>query len=186
LAGVERRQERLSLTAPVTGRITFRKTLQPGQWVSSEQPLLAVAAAGSPRVTAFVGEQDRHRIEAGSPGHFVPRDGLSGAVPLEVVRVADTAVEQLRVQSLSSRYQGPVAVRQPESRATREGYGGNEQGGKPQEALYRVTLRPAPGKEAETPYWRLPGYAHVEAPPVSLLERGFRKAASVLIRESGF
>lgn len=37
-----------------------------------------------------------------------------------------------------------------------------------------MTLRPAEGANPEAPYWRLPGYVHVEAPPVSILERGFR------------
>ena len=192
LAGVNRRRDRLTLTAPVAGRVTFSRELRQGQWVGAEEPLLAIAGAGEPRVTAFVGEQDLHRIREGAAGRFIPRDGLSAAVPLEVTAVDGSAIERVRYPSLSSRNQGPLAVRPADKGGSGQTGGEGEEGGKPEQggrpenALYRVTLRPADGAEASVPYWRLPGYAHVEAPPVSLLERGFRKAASVLIRESGF
>lgn len=173
LAGLRQRAEQLTLRAPFAGRIRYAASLRPGQWVGGDQRLAELVAPVSTRVVAFVNENDLPRIHPGARGRFIPRDGDNATVTLKTVFVDSTAVTSLSYPALASIYGGPEPVRKLKDGRLR-----------PARALYRVVLEPVDSRPATTQ--RLPGIAHVAAPPVSIAGRLFRAVAGAFIRQSGF
>lgn len=173
LAGIAERRARLTVTAPLAGRLDRLADLRPGQWVAPGEPLAVVVAPEPVRVFAFLPEEDIGRIRPGAPARFLPDDGQSPPVALTVAAVDETALAALPYPSLAARHGGPIAARPLSDGSLR-----------PERALYRVTLTPT--DETRTPAWHLPGTALIEGPPRSWLADLARTAAAVLVRESGF
>lgn len=169
----------LVLRAPVAGRVTdMAAALAAGQWVRPDLRLARVVGDGV-RAVAFVAAGDLVRIEAGAAARFVGEDPLAAALPLTVTAVDPAAVLTLDQPVLASTRGGPLAVSE-----------GPAPGGqtirRPLASLYRVTLGPRDADTGSGDGRTLRGRVWIEGPPVGLIERAWRTAAAVLVRESGF
>jgi len=175
LAGLKARMEQLTVRAPFAGKVTQLKILRPGQWVSRTDLLVALVAPSNHQVIALAPETDLNRITVGAEASFIPSDGQTAVVALQVVSVDEAAITTLPYLALASTHGGTLATRQLDQEGAHL---------RPEQALYRVVLEPV---DPVTPAnWQLPGIVHVNGRPRSWLTNLARQFAAVLVRESGF
>lgn len=179
--GLDALRRQLILTAPFDGHlIDLAAPLHPGQWVRPEQVLGRVAAIGHRRVTAFIAADDLPRVGAGASARFISDDPAAPALALRLDDIASANADMLDEPMLSARLGGPI----PTTPIRGERDAGKE---RPTLAVYRIVLTPLDGSTAaRLPPQTLAGRVFIDAPPLSLMVRGWNAAAAVLIRESGF
>jgi putative peptide zinc metalloprotease protein len=179
--GVAALQAQLTITAPFDGRLTdLADPLRPGQWVRPEAALGRVASIDRRRVTAFIAADDLSRVEAGASAKFISDDPAAPALPLRLEEIASANADALDAPLLSARLGGPIPT------APIKGRKGAAQE-RPSAPVYRAVLTPVDqAQAARLPPQTLAGRVFIDAPPLSLIRRGWNAAAAVLIRESGF
>lgn len=165
----------LQVRAPFPGVLAEQEAgLGEGQWLPQGQWLGTLVAPGQALVEAFVNERDRERLRLGSQAWFYPEDARLPRQPLQVQDIAQTALHSLEgVPELASVYQGALAAQWNEHHQPI-----------PEQALYRVLLRPPAGAGDATRVLR--GRVAIEAPARSPLAQAARDGLAVLIRESAF
>ncbi|SMF80510.1 putative peptide zinc metalloprotease protein [Tistlia consotensis] len=172
-AGLLAEKKRLTLTAPLDGRLAeLPDYVEPGAWIAADEEFGLIVSAGAGEVEAYVDESDLWRFRKGAPARFYPADGRAPLSGLTVAAIDDTATRALDAKILASEYGGGVPVRRDEE-------------GKlvPQKAVYRVLLRaphlPAPARAER-------GTLVIAGARESLIGRFWRHAVSVLVRESSW
>jgi putative peptide zinc metalloprotease protein len=179
--GVAALQAQMTITAPFDGRLTdLADPLRPGQWVRPEQTLGRVASIDRRRVTVFIAADDLSRVETGASARFISDDPAAPALPLRLEEIASANADALDAPLLSARFGGPIPTTPIKGRkgAAQE---------RPTAPVYRAVLTPTDQIfAARLPPQTLAGRVFIDAPPQSLIRRGWNAAAAVLIRESGF
>lgn len=167
--------QQLQVRAPFDGVLAdIAQPLEPGEWLPAGEWLGTVTGVDSERIEAFVGEADRERLQIGSEAWFIPEDPGRPRRRLLVENIGQTAVRQLTsVPELASVYQGSIAAQFDEQRIP-----------VPEQALYRVLLRPQTSSEDLSTALR--GTALITGEARSPLLQAGRRALAVLIRESAF
>jgi putative peptide zinc metalloprotease protein len=173
LKRLNQRIERLTLQAPIKGRVSQMEPLQIGQWVSENSPLLTLRSEQGLRVMALVPSSDLHRIEDGAHAVWISNLPGSPRLELKLSRVDQTAVQQLLWPELASEYGGPVPARKDQHQQLT-----------PEGAWYQLELVSVSDQMAPTQ--QQAGQVLVQAKPESVLGRYLRHAAAIWIRESGF
>ncbi|MBF8274716.1 MAG: hypothetical protein HW380_3821, partial [Magnetococcales bacterium] len=172
--GLLQEQTLLRVQAPFAGRIKLlAEGLQPGVWVSREQPLVAVMRPQPVRVEAFVSEEEIGRLSGDSMAIFVPADLQLPSRPLKVERIENQAIEFISDVALASTFGGPLAARQDRSgRLVSE------------KACFRVWLIP------ESPWPDLdrviPGSVKFSVAPRTIPELLWHPVWAALIRQTDF
>lgn len=163
---------RLEVRAPFAGELLdVDPELAPGTWVRPAQPLGIVVAPQAWIIEAFVDEAALARIEAGQRVRFHP-----DAMALRVLEGRVTAIDSARAATLphpmlALAHGGPVATTAESGKLV------------PRAALYRVRI----ALDAPPPERRVAlGTAVIEGRRWSPAADGLRRAAAVIVRESGF
>ena len=182
LAGLVLETEQLIVRAPVAGQILeLDPSLVPGRSISRKDAIALLGAvpgdgsAGSSAMEArgYVSELDVNRIAADTPGVFIPDDLTEPDVLLAVSEFAASGAPSIEIAVLSSRHGGPISVNSDRDR-----------GLVPALAHYPVRM------DAELGAARYPrslrGVAVLEGRRESFAIRLWRRAGSILVRESGF
>jgi putative peptide zinc metalloprotease protein len=167
---LERERGRLTIVAPFGGRIVDPiPDLQSGQWVSSKERLAAITGYGGPVVDAYVSEDDVSRLTLGGVGRFIPDDPGRADIPCRITAIDRGSVRSLSEPALASLAGGSISVRV------------KDRGLVPDHAHYRVRC----SGDGLSPLAQIRGTALLNGEPISILGRGLRSAAAVLLRESG-
>lgn len=175
LDGIAEERRRLTLAAPLAGRIAdWDPNLHPGRWLPAGHRVARVVAEGDIRVTAYLNEDDLVRVMVGAEARFHAEGEVLVPISLTVTDIDTSATQALPKPYLASDFGGPLAVRQDPRKGTLV----------PEESIYRVTLRPT--GEAPRLSQIIRGTVYLEGQARSAAGRVFRFAAGVLIRESGF
>lgn len=179
--GLDALRRQLILTAPFDGRLVdLADPLRVGQWVRPEQVLGRVASINRRQATAFIAADDLPRVAVGASARFISDDPAAPALALRLDEIASANADTLDIPMLSARHGGPI----PTTPIRGERGSGNE---RPTIAVYRAALKPMDQPLlARLPPQTLAGRVFIDAPPLSLIRRGWNAAAAVLIRESGF
>jgi putative peptide zinc metalloprotease protein len=183
LQGLRAQQQRLSVRAPIAGRLSdVPPELAAGQWVARTQALGRVLGEQPARLRGYVRAGDLPRFEVGATGRFYPRDPARAPVEVRVSARETVNASRLEIPYLAAAYGGGIETERRQTRDAAAEIAGT--GLVPQTPVYRVELSPhtpiaAPGQV-------VPGTAMVAGEARSLLARAWRSAAAVLIRESGF
>lgn len=182
LIGLTALQTQLILTAPLSGAfVDPANPLRPGQWVRPEQVLGRVVALGR-RVTAYIAADDLSRVAVGAPARFIPIDPAAAALSLRVESIAAANADVLDILYLSASRGGPIPTTPVPTVLGKSGRGAE----RPTVPVYRVVLAPTDSAPAAAPVRDEIGRVFIDAPPLSLIQRAWRAAAAVFIRESGF
>lgn len=183
-----RQQAQLRLVAPFDGRVAdLAEPLGPGEWLPAGEWLGTLTGGQGVLVEAYVAEADLQRVQAGDAARFLPEDLSRPSLVLRVVSVAATASRHLGgAPELASTLGGPVAaVRAPRGQAAVDATAHGQEW-QPEQALYRVTLAPAPEPPVEGPWPQvLRGHVLIDGQAQSPLLAAARRALSLLVRESG-
>lgn len=172
---LRQRLAQLQVRAPFAGVLAdLAQPLQEGEWLPTGEWLGTVAGTDGELIEAFVGESDRERLQLGGGAWFLPEDPGRPSRPLVIEDIGQTAVRKLTsAPELASVYQGSIASQLDEQRVP-----------VPEQALYRVLLRPQDGGTAVPQTLR--GTASITAEARSPLLQAWRWTMAVLIRESAF
>lgn len=176
--GLRERLARLTLRAPYAGRIAeLADGLVPGVWLGPRQPLAQLVAPGAARITALVPEDRLDAVAAavadGAAARFYPDTPERTPLAGRTLALAPAASRTLERPYLASTHGGPVAT-------TRDAHGRLL----PHAPVYRLDVSTADGSAAPAQLLRGTLVLDIGARP--LIERAWRQAAAVLIRESGF
>ncbi|MUM78522.1 HlyD family efflux transporter periplasmic adaptor subunit [Pseudodesulfovibrio sp. F-1] len=185
LALLEAQEEQLSVRAPFDGRIAdMAAPLAQGEWIGAGEWLCTVIDATRPLAVAYVDEREMHRLQVGRRARFVPEDTEQAVVEMEVAHIDSMASRHLSaVPELASQNGGAIAaVRAPERVASALGAGSDAW--VPELAVYKVLLRPVPGREADLRVVR--GTVLISAEKKSLFRQFQQYALAVFLRETGF
>ena len=181
-----RQQAQLGLRAPFDGVLVDQAhPLAVGEWVAEGEWLATLADPSQSVVEAYATEDDVHRLEVGATARFLPEDRALDAIPLRVAEIAATASRRLNgVPELSSTHGGGVAALQAPAAGAR--HDAESQGLVPERAVYRVVLEPDAAHAALPRRQTLRGVVIIEGEAQSLAVRAWRRAAAILVRETGF
>ncbi len=172
LASLEQRRSRLSIEAPIHGRVDHEAPdLATGQWVAGDTALATVVGATS-RLTAYVPETEVARLREGSRAWVVAEDGLRPPIAARIIDIAPDVTAALPSPLLASSHGGAIDVRR--------GDGGTYT---PIRALYAVRLEPEDGQSSER---ALRTRAVFDASPQSIGAALWGRLTALLRRESGF
>jgi putative peptide zinc metalloprotease protein len=173
LQSLQQRLERLTLHAPLEGQVSQMESLQMGQWVSENAPLLTLRSAQGLRLMALAPADALYRLEAGASAVWISDLPGSPRLDLQLSRIDQTAVQHLGWPGRASDYGGPVPTRKDAHQQLR-----------PEGAWYQLELQavqtPAAPSQQQT------GQVLIRARAESLLGHYWRYAAAVWVRESGF
>jgi putative peptide zinc metalloprotease protein len=163
---------RLEVRAPFDGELLdVDDALAPGTWVRPAQPLGMLMAPGDWIVEAYVEEAAAQRLRAGARARFHPANGDLAPVAGRVEAIDSTRAASLPHAMLAATHGGRIETTAESGKLA------------PRAALYRVRIAlEAPPAAART----APGTAVIAAERRSIGGDALRRAAAVLVRESGF
>lgn len=172
LRDAQAREEQMVVKAPFAGRLVdVPRDLEPGIWLPKREQLGILIDPGAMMVEALVNEADIARIKPGDTARFRPENG-EDTILLVVRDVSPGAAPLVEAPELASIYGGGVPVRRETDGRL-----------KPEAAVYRVTFGLPDGLPAAFGIRR--GTVRIDATPVSLAGRAWRRAAAVVMREAG-
>lgn len=171
LAALDRLARDLDIRAPQSGVVVdLVPGLRPGVWINQGQELARVVEPRGMTVRALVTETDARRLSPEASAAFISETGLKAPLPVRLVTINEDLEHAVSEPVLSETYGGPVAV-SDDGKASR-----------PRSALVAVTFE----SNGAAPLLFERGTVRIAAASESLLGRSFRRAAQVLVRESGF
>ena len=173
IESLQQRMARLTLRAPMAGRVSQVENLQPGRWISEHAPLLSLRSEQGLRIMALIPAQDLHRVREGASARWISDLPGSPVLDLQLNRIDETALGLLKWPELASDYGGPIAVRKDAHQQLR-----------PEGAWYQLEL--VADTSAVTPAQQQAGRVLIDGQRQSLLSRYWQFAAGVWIRETGF
>ena len=183
LTGLQAQQARLTVRAPIAGRLSdVPPELAAGQWVAREQTLGRVIGERPARLRGYVRAGDVSRFELGAEGRFYPQDPARAPVDVRVSARETVNASRLEIPYLAAAYGGGIETERRQTRDAAAEIAGT--GLVPHTPVYRVDLTPT--QTLAAPSQVIPGTAMVAGEARSLIGRAWRSAAAVLIRESGF
>lgn len=165
--------ERLSVTAPLAGRIVdLAEDARPGTWTPEGEWLATLVDPRTGTVEAYLREADLARLAPGARAAFHADAPGRDPIPLVVASIAQTATRRLEsAPELASDFGGGVPAYARDGEIV------------PDEAVYRVVLAPQGGGAPDV---ALRGTVRLEGEATSFVARAWRAAVAVAVRESGF
>jgi len=168
-------RDSLTIRSPLDGRVAdLAEPLSAGEWLAQGEWLATVTHPEGALVEALVQEKDWLRLSVGAKGTFYSKQSSLPGLQGEVVEIEQTAVTDLRsVAELTSVYGGDIAALTNQQREII-----------PEQAVYRVLLRLAPGTKA--PLQVQPGTLALEGQSQILAVSLWKSLSAVVIRELTF
>ncbi|MFK7901631.1 MAG: hypothetical protein AB8B49_02205 [Nitratireductor sp.] len=177
--GLLDQKERLKVRAPISGKLSFVDTnISNGTWLNTSNPIATIKPNNVPSFLGYVSEMDVDRIEIGRKGHFLSNSGEFHNIDLVINKRAKIAASSLSDPYLADIHGGALPVVQQGHEQTNGEL--NLRGG-----WYPLEMTSVNGGH-ENLDQVVTGVAIVNAKPISLGSKMFRRAASILIRELGF
>ena len=174
LSGLLKIQDKMILKSPINGSIKDLDNLSNGIWVNNKNELFGIVKYGTGQVKGFIKENQIDRFKLNNAAVFIPSDGTHEKINLISKSLDYSAVNALPYLSLSSTYNGPIAVRNDIE---------SEYENRPETAYYSADFKIVSKTNIE---FELPGYVHIDGYRYSPFIKFFRNIFSLLIRESGF
>ncbi len=164
----------LVLTAVLPGTVrNVDTTLRPGVWVSGKNRIAVIAGDGANMVEGYMRETDRERVSLGAAAIFIPEEPLFAPARLRLSDIGAANAKVLALHELADRHGGAIAVTASADRSL-----------EPAGAWYPVRF--AFDGEGPAVSRTIRGTVHVDAEARSIAGRILRRAAGILVRESGF
>ena len=174
LSGLLKIQDKMILKSPIDGSIKDLDNLSNGIWVNNRNELFGIVKYGTGQVKGFIKENQIDRFKLNNAAVFIPSDGTHEKINLISKSLDYSAVNALPYLSLSSTYNGPIAVRNDIE---------SEYENRPETAYYSADFQIVSETNIE---FELPGYVYIDGYRYSPFIKFFKNTFSLLIRESGF
>ena len=112
LHGLLKIQNKMIIRSPIDGLVKDLFNLSTGMWVNNKNELFGIVQYDTGQVKGFIKEEQIDRFKSNNSAVFIPNDGSHKKIKLISQSLDLTSVETLPYLSLSSLYQGPIAVRE--------------------------------------------------------------------------
>lgn len=170
LTGLQEQEALLHVVAPIDGFVAELNTgLHKGRWVSEQAHLGSVISNSGARIRGYVSANDLGRIGTGDQAVFIPDVPEQGRVSGNISVVNGAHAEYLTIPELTSHYDGAIAVSNVEGDL------------KPLKAWYNISVAIDSTESVVTR--AVPGTLLAEGEPESLVQRFWRRAVHVVLRE---
>lgn len=174
LIGLRQERDRLTISAPFTGRVSYLAPgLTPGRWLSDGFELLQITAPQALQLTAYADEDDVRAIAPDASGRFYPKNTDLDPFDVRIVDIEQANTPYLDKPYLGSVYGGPIAVRATNDRRLAV-----------DQAIFHLKLEPVGRSPAINQV--TPGEIRLRRHGESLVSLVWRRLLSLLLRESGF
>ena len=171
LEGLIAQRQALQVTAPRAGVVVdLAEALHPGRWINDNLQLAKLVSNKGVRVRGYISSEELRRVVEGAESRFVPESIDLDVLDGSIVSIADAYAERIAIPSLTSRFEGNIAV--SETSADLEPLG----------AWYTVVV--ALEKDTPVPNWETRGVVHTDGKAESLIAVAWRQVMRVLVRES--
>ncbi len=161
----------LAIDAPFAGHVINRDPdLSPGRWLAPDERLMVLVRPGR-EILALADETSAARLSAGAQGRFVGGEAGGPVLEVRLAAIAPANLGELARPVFADRHGGPIAV-DP----------GAGQSLTPLGSWYALRLDTGASSDLVR---ELPGTVHLDAEARSLAGAFLRRAAAILIRESG-
>ncbi|MCB1483887.1 MAG: efflux RND transporter periplasmic adaptor subunit [Hyphomicrobiaceae bacterium] len=175
--GLGKEKANLTLVAPISGRIAeFNSAVQPNRTISRREFVALIQGGNGLVARGYISEDEVRRVGQGTMGRFIPDEPHWPSVPVVVSEISAAGAASIDILELASVHGGPIAVRP-------QNVQGNGTKSIPVKASYLATFTAG---SAVAHNFSLRGVVVLEGSAESFLGRGLRRAAAVLVRESGF
>jgi putative peptide zinc metalloprotease protein len=174
LSGLLKIQNKMILKAPIDGSIKDLENLSNDIWVNNKNELFGIVKHGTGQVKGFIKENQIDRFKLNNTAVFIPNDGMHKKINLISKSLDYSAIGALPYLSLSSTYNGPIAVRLDAD---------TEYENRPETAYYSADFKIMSKTNIK---FELPGYVYIDGYRYSPFIKFFKNTFSLLIRESGF
>ena len=166
---------KLTIEAPFDGKIMdLYRGLEPGTWVGNQAPIAVVADQSSLELYAFIPEKDLTRVSKNGQVTFYPENPKLLPTKAAILDIDQAETQSLSYLMLATRWGGSIPTEKDV-----------EVGLKPTKAFYRVRLALDPEQRQQFEL-SVRGTLHLDGEKHSIATDLYRKAISILIRESGF
>jgi len=173
LEGLEKIQQKFDVKADFDGKVYFYDTFKEKQWVSKTKPIFVLYDDTDHRITAFCNEYDLALVKKNATSTFFFHSGDTKDIHAVISDISKVSVPYLEFPELSSVFNGKIATRQDGNKRL-----------KTEQAYYKLIIDL---NESDIRLRnRSMGTLLVEGESSSLITKIFKKALSVMIRESEF
>lgn len=167
--------KKLTITAPFDGEVVnVNEGLKPGNWFGPNAAIALIADKSSLEIYAYIPEKDLTRMDPAGEAVFYPENPKIKSLNATILQVDQSETRSLQHPILNRDEGGGIPVTNDPI-----------EGLKPTRAFYRVRLALEPEAIARVAM-ELRGTLHLNGEKRSIAGDVYRKAVSVLIRESGF
>lgn len=167
--------KQLTIVAPFDGEIiSLPETLVAGTWVGKETAVASVADKSTLEIYGYIPEKDLTRIDNSGAAVFYPENPKIDPIQATVIEIDTSETRVLKHKMLSQNEGGDIVTTSGESGVYY-----------PKKAYYRVRLAMMP-EDIERVGLSLRGSLHLNGEKHSFAADIYRRAVSILIRESGF
>ena len=171
LKGLHAQQQALQVIAPRDGVVVdLAEALHPGRWINDQLQLANLVSSSGVRVRGYVSSQEVRRISSGAASTFVPDSIELDTLDGKILSIADAYAERISIPSLTSRFEGNIAVSETTSDL------------EPLGAWYSVVVEL--DEDVAVPGWETRGVVHTDGEAESLIAVAWRQIMRVLVRES--
>lgn len=168
-------KSKLSIAAPISGKVKELENLSINQWINNKNPLMLIVDYNQGQVRGLVNDNQVKRFKIERPAKFIPNDGQHDSIQLISKQLDLSAVQTLPYLALSSNYGGPVAVRNVKNSSFKE---------RPETPYYLAEFEVK--SKPKNISLEILGYVHIKGSYYSPFIEIFKKTISVLRSESGF
>jgi len=166
---------KLKVVAPFDGEVVdVHPSLKPGTWVGADTALAMIADKSSLEIYAYIAEKDLTRIDQTGGAVFYPENPRLAPIVASIIAIDTSETQSLKHPMLAAKWGGEIAASNHPTDGLR-----------PTNAYYRLRLAIQP-EDIENIRLEMRGTLHIAGQKHSIATDIYRKAVSVLIRESGF
>lgn len=171
---ITQQQAALEIKAPFSGYLVdVNDDLSVGQWVSGSQRIGRLVHMGTPKLTAYISEKDRIRLQESAKCRFSSLSADTFHLPCRITEIERIPVRDFQDLELASLNGGSIPVLQENDGYTSE------------KSIYRVHLTLAEGTDF-TPLMAFAGQVKLSASAESLVGRAYLLVTEILFKESGW
>ncbi|QKF77826.1 site-2 protease family protein [Arcobacter defluvii] len=173
LDGLKKVIDKFEIKANFDGKIYFNDVFKVNQWINKKEPIFVLYDNLNYKIVGFCNENDFKLLKENSNSKFIFSSGDIKDIHSKISNISKVSVPYLEFPELSSDFGGEIATRQDKNK-----------GIKTEQAYYKISIDLNDiSLNLEN---RKVGVLVTQGESSSIISRIFKKAVSVLIRESEF
>jgi len=173
LEGLKKVIDKFEIKANFDGKIYFNDTFKVNQWINKKEPIFVLYDNLNYKIVGFCNENDFKLLKENSNSKFIFSSGDIQDIHSKISNISKVSVPYLEFPELSSDFGGEIATRQDKNK-----------GIKTEQAYYKISMDL--NDSVLNLENRKVGVLVTQGESSSIISRVFKKAVSVLIRESEF